>query len=177
MIDLETLNTRPDSVILTIGAVKFNSHDTGIIDRFYMKPDVDEQLDLGRSVDESTIEWWSKQNQEAREEAFSVSGRTSYKDSIASLAKFCWNSSRVWSNGASFDIVLVEHAMSQLEIVFPWRHWEIRDTRTLWDVTGVKLTDNGNVTLHKADVDAEKQALAVQRSYKVLLKHGLGRAI
>ena len=46
MLDIETLSTRPWSVILTLGAVKFSPWD-GDVDQgqgLYLKPDVDEQL-------------------------------------------------------------------------------------------------------------------------------------
>ena len=61
MIDLETLSTRPDATIVTLGAIKFNPHTveephTGLYIRF----NVDEQSDLGRHVDDGTLEWWSR---------------------------------------------------------------------------------------------------------------------
>ncbi len=62
MIDLETLGTRPDGVILSVGGVKFDPNGSKIIDEFYYKLDVDEQTERGRSIDESTIEWWGTQD-------------------------------------------------------------------------------------------------------------------
>jgi hypothetical protein len=52
MLDLETLSTRPNSVILTIGAVKFDPFG-GEIDTdkgLYYRVNVDEQLALDRHV-------------------------------------------------------------------------------------------------------------------------------
>ena len=69
MIDLETLDTSPGAVVLTIGAVKFNPRGTGIIDELYIRVDVDEQIALGRTVDEGTVEWWSTQPQAVQDEA------------------------------------------------------------------------------------------------------------
>lgn len=177
MIDLETLHVRTDAVILTIGAVAFDPRGEGIQDSFYIKPDVDEQMTMGRAFDEKTIEWWGQQNQQARDEAFSLDDRVSFKESLQALHAYCWNAVSVWSNGAGFDIPVVELAMYQTGLVCPWRHWEVRDTRTLWDITGVKLRDGGNVTSHRADDDAAKQALAVQRSYRRLIETGLVPAL
>ena len=64
MIDLETLGTKPDCVILTLGAIKFDPFTneephSGL----YQKLDIDEQDKLKRTQDESTIEWWGKQTQ------------------------------------------------------------------------------------------------------------------
>jgi hypothetical protein len=44
----------------------------------------------------------------------------------------------------------------------------VRDTRTLFEIAGVKLRDGGHVTLHKAVDDAERQAIVVQQAYKKL---------
>ena len=48
MIDLETLGTGPDCVVLTIGGVKFNPNDISEPwEEFYYRFDVDEQLEKG----------------------------------------------------------------------------------------------------------------------------------
>jgi hypothetical protein len=49
----------------------------------------------------------------------------------------------------------------------------MRDTRTLWEVAGVKLQSGGHVTSHKAVEDAERQAIVVQQAYMKLMKAGL----
>ena len=49
MIDLETLGTKPDAVVLTIGGVKFNPNDMSEThSHFYHRFHVDEQLDKKR---------------------------------------------------------------------------------------------------------------------------------
>jgi len=63
MLDLETLSTVPNSVILTFGAVKFSPWD-GDVDQgqgLYYRLDVDEQLQLNRHVYQGTVDWWSTQ--------------------------------------------------------------------------------------------------------------------
>ena len=69
MLDLETLSTRPNSVILTIGAVKFDPFggDIDTKNGLYYRVNVDEQLAMDRHVLESTVEWWGKQDPEVRE--------------------------------------------------------------------------------------------------------------
>jgi hypothetical protein len=95
------------------------------------------------------------------------------------LYKLCWNKNGVWSNGASFDVVAVETAMRQTLTEYPnpipWPYWSVRDTRTLYDVTGVSLKDGGHVTSHKAVEDAERQAIVVQQGYLKLVKAGLAQ--
>jgi hypothetical protein len=70
----------------------------------------------------------------------------------------------------------MEHAWRQTSDKpnpIPWPFWSVRDTRTLYDIAGVKLKDGGHVTSHKAVEDAERQAIVVQQAYMKLIKAGL----
>ena len=175
MIDIESLNTKLDCVILTIGAVLFDPKGQGIIDKIEIRPTIDEQTEVyGRSISDSTVEWWGKQSPEAIEEALGDRGRVPFEDAMKQLHKFCWNRSKnAWSNGAIFDVMVMEHAWNQLGMTAPWQFWEIRDTRTLYDATNVKLKDGGHVTSHKAVEDAERQVVVVQQGYMKLIKAGI----
>ena len=90
MLDLETLATSPDSVILTFGAVKFDpfNPDKEMTNGLYMRVDVDEQIGLGRRVDEGTVAWWGTQSEEVREEALGEHDRVSLEDFTQQLNKF-----------------------------------------------------------------------------------------
>ena len=168
MIDLETVSVRPDCVILSIGAVLFDPHGDGVVDKLDIKPDVDEQIALGRYVDPSTINWWATQSKAAQDEAFSVGDRIPFRDAIEQVRKFSWNHRAVWSNGAVFDIVIMENCFRQLAMNTPWEFWKARDTRTLYEIADVSLKDGGHVTSHKAVEDAERQAIVVQQAYRKL---------
>lgn len=181
MIDLETLCTGHTCVILTIGAVSFNPIGRGIIERLELKPTIEDQINLyNRTISEETVAWWSKQNPQAIEEAFSDNNRESFKECMQKLYKFSWNRSTVWSNGASFDIVACETGFKQTLTneypnPVPWPFYTIRDTRTLWDIAGVSIRDKkyGTKTTHKAIEDAEHQVIVVQDAYTKLIKLGL----
>jgi hypothetical protein len=88
------------------------------------------------------------------------------------LYKFGWNRRAVWSNGASFDVVVAETAFRQVlsdrPNPIPWPFYTVRDTRTLYEVANVKLKDGGYKTTHKAVEDAERQAIKVQEAYRKL---------
>ena len=178
MIDLETLDTSPYCVMLTIGAVRFDPKGEGVIERLELKPTVEDQIEkYNRIINDDTLRWWSTQNPEALEEALGDDGRISFADCMEALYKFCWNRRAVWSNGASFDIVACETGMRQTLTDYPnpipWPFYTVRDTRTLYEIAGVKLKDGGHKTSHKAVEDAERQAVVVQNAYKKLLSHGL----
>ena len=77
MIDLETLGTQPDSVIISLGIIKFDPYtDAEPYEGNYLKLDIEEQNTLGRQVDEDTLAWWSKQDPKVRDEALTDEGRT-----------------------------------------------------------------------------------------------------
>ena len=174
MIDIESLDTTPDCVILTIGAVLFDPRGQGIIDKIEIRPTIEDQTEIyNRSINDETVKWWSKQSPEAIEEAMGDQGRVTFKDAMEQLYKICWNHGKPWSHGAPFDIVAMEHAWRQLGKPAPWPYYNVRDTRTLFDIAGVNLKDGGHVTSHKAVEDAERQAIVVQQAYMKLMKAGL----
>ena len=173
MLDCETIGIKSTAVILIIGAVKFDPKGTGIIDRLELRPTMEDQEALGRTVDEGTLQWWSTQSESAQEEAFSDRDRIPFKEAMEKLYKFCWNQNNVWSHGASFDVVLMETCWQSLGMNEPWKFSTVRDTRTLFDITGVSLRDGGYVTTHKAVEDAARQAFIVQKAYQKLIAAGV----
>ena len=70
MIDLETLSTRNDAVILTIGAVKFNiNKELDKTKQLYMRINLQSCKNLKMHTDRSTVKWWKEQSKEAQYEA------------------------------------------------------------------------------------------------------------
>jgi len=174
MIDMETLGTDPDSVILTIGAVRFDPKGDGVVERLELRPTIEDQTEQhNRTINPDTLRWWGEQSEEAIDEAMGDRDRISFKDTMDKLYKFCWNRRAVWSNGAGFDIVVAENAFRQLDMRIPWPFYTIRDTRTIYDMCNVSLKDGAHRTSHKAVEDAEHQAIVVQRAYKKLMVAGL----
>ena len=174
MIDMETLDTSPYCVILTIGAVRFDPKGTGVVERLELRPTIEEQTEkYNRIINDDTLRWWGTQNPEAIEEALGDRDRIPFHDCMEKLYKFCWNRRAVWSNGAAFDIVVAETAWRQLDMRIPWPFYTVRDTRTLFEIAEVKLKDGGHVTSHKAVEDAEHQAIVVQNAYRKLIKAGV----
>lgn len=176
MVDLETLDTNPNCVILSIGAVRFSPTGMGIVEKIELKPTIEDQTEqYRRTISEDTLQWWGKQNPQAIEEAFSESGRLSFAECLEILYKFCWNRRAIWSNGSGFDIVALETGYRDVGKAIPWPYYTARDTRTLFDIAGVSLRDRkyGTKTTHRAIEDAEHQAIVVQDAYRKLKKFGL----
>ena len=168
MLDLETLGTRPECVILTLGAVKFNPYtldDPG--PGLYLRPDVDQQIAAGREVQEDTLQWWMNQAEDVREEALGEEGRVSIEDMHRQLNKFLVGVNNIWAQGPVFDIAILENLYRQYGWPTPWQFWQIRDSRTLFGVHGDPRI-KGKMGLHNALEDCVSQATAVQQVYKKL---------
>ena len=170
MIDLETLATSPDAAILTIGAVKFDPFGDDVNDpkctKFYTRVDLDSCDKIGLVTNDDTIAWWANQSKEAQDEAFGETDRVDIVDAMHQLYKFCWGAKRVWSHGATFDIVICEHIFRKIGKAIPWSFWEVRDTRTLFDI-GIN-PNRPPVLKHHALEDAWNQAIGVQNVFKTL---------
>lgn len=170
MIDLETLATSTDAVILTIGAVKFDPFGSDIkdpkMDSFYVKVDIDSCDELGLVSNDDTIAWWAQQSKEAQAEAFDGDDRIHIRDAFDQLYKFCWGAKRVWSNGASFDVPICEHVYRKLNKAIPWPFWAVRDVRTAFDL-GIN-PNRPPVLAHHALQDAWNQAVGIQNVYNTL---------
>ncbi len=170
MIDLETLATTPDAAILSIGAVKFDPFGKDLtdpeMDSFYLRIDLDSCDRIGLVTSQDTLDWWANQSKEAQEEAFGTENRVDIVNAMNQLYKFCWGAKRVWSHGASFDIVIMEHVFRTIGKAVPWSFWQVRDTRTLFDI-GIN-PERPEVLAHHALHDAYNQAIGVQNVFNRL---------
>ena len=169
MIDLETLGTGPDCVVLTIGGVKFNPNLVSTPrEEFYYRFEVDEQLEKGRTTQESTLEWWGKQEASVREEALGDENRTPVLEVLQALNKWCVSADTIWCQGPAFDIVILENLLKQYNHHTPWPFWKIRDSRTLFGIMPKDPRKAIDFAAHNALEDCKVQALCVQQTIKEL---------
>ena len=166
MVDLETMSTRPDATILTLGAVHFNPYGNGVGEKIYFRINIDDQDKLGRHVEEDTLDWWAKQDPAIMEEAFSPNDRIPVVEAVDRFHKFAWGCSTFWSHGATFDLVIIENLYRQVGRTPPWNFWQLRDTRTLFDLGYNPDMPTGSK--HDALQDAIRQSVGVQNIYTKL---------
>ena len=165
MIDLETLGTRADSVILSLGAVKFDLTSGKIDDKgFYASISVDSNLDLGRRIQEDTLLWWFKQDIAAQ--SVFHEDKTTLAQALEDFSDWVGTDDyEVWSNGADFDIPMLAHAYAQIQMEAPWKFWASNCFRTYKKLPGAKAIA-GTVPFsgvkHNALADAFHQAQVAQ---------------
>jgi len=172
MIDLETLGTKPNAVVLTAGLVLFD-HKLGIVDGIELILDVQEQLDAGRTISESTLKWWFSQGNDAKRIFDNLTGDGQKKKGII-MSHFCealdefiykHNIKRkdliVWGNGPTFDVTMVEDIFGHQGYEVPWKFWNICCLRTFNRATKYNSKHKREGVHHNALDDARYQAECV----------------
>jgi len=115
MVDLETLSLQKNALILSIGAVRFNSE--GLYDTFYKVVDMESCVEHGMHIDEKTVKWWEKQNPEAKKEFENRKGMhirnalIEFRSYVFDVPSHIENMPYyIWGNGAAFDNAILETA-------------------------------------------------------------------
>ena len=166
MIDIETLGTEPDCVVLSVGAVKFDPYTLQEPHtKTLWRPSADEQMESGRSVLESTLEWWAKLPQHIQDEAFSEEGRLPLDEFFKDLNKWLWDVDKIWCQGPQFDMVILEDLFKQFDHHRRWAFWQVQDCRTIFNMMPVDPRKAIQQDLHSADADAYYQAVCVQQTF------------
>ena len=187
-IDLETLDTHPSAVILSVGMVAFCPEDgrPWLASHAWNLP-IQEQLDKGRTISESTLDWWMQQPRETwaahRDLVRSIDLATIAVDILEWVSD--WGGDRVWAKDPDFDCVILESFMTQtvgqtaLRTSDLTRFWMRRSVRTLMDLARkhpeweARRPMREHETQHVAHVDAEDEAEDICAAWQLLgANHG-----
>ena len=164
MIDIETAGTKPGSVILSIGAciVGYDNKD-----EFYVRIDPQSSREVGLSISAQTMAWWKKQPHGVRDEAFS--GETSVREALFQLSDWLIQQGeiRVWGNGASFDVPILEAAYEKCGIKVPWKYWQSMCYRTMKNLyPHIQFVEPD--MKHSAIEDARAQAIHLKQIFEYM---------
>lgn len=175
MIDLETLGTTADAVIVSIGAVRFDINaapDTPFAsadDCFYIVCNIDDSQ-INRHISRATQEWWARQSPQAR----SVFDQPSTDITLALVGLGAFIAATpgkptVWSNGADFDLPMLAHAYHQYDVALPWAPYSGRCYRTYKNLPGARTITMPRLGMHhNALDDAIYQAQHLQAIHAAL---------
>jgi hypothetical protein len=175
MIDLETEGTRAGCIIRQIGAASFNPH-TGEVGRtFEANLDTHEQQrDLHLEADPSTIKWLKALPADIQT-AMTQSPQPVGEAIISLIRAFDWDNPDMglWCHGATFDEPILRELIVRLAIetnlknLVPWHYARVRDTRTLFELTGVTVQRDATKA-HTGLEDCLNQIKAVTEAYRVI---------
>lgn len=177
MLDLETMGQGNNAAIVAIGAVFFEPTTGEIGASFYQTIDLESAAKYGE-IDPSTVLWWLKQSDEARDEITRLD-TYSLPDALAEFTQWIeqiesFKARIVWGNGSSFDNVIIENAFKAVRYRKPWAFWNDRDVRTVVELGRTlkgldpKKDMSFEGTAHNALDDAIHQAKYVSAIYKAL---------
>lgn len=185
MIDLETMSTRSDARVLSIGAAVFN--DTEVVATEGWAIDIAD--DIGGHVDWRTVKWWMEQDATARE--FSWNGKLQNYTAAFSLKTFMAQhgiefgkeaKNEVWSKDPHFDHVILENWWQRINDAagkpgrlsvgeFPIGYRQPRAYRTLvWEANDLGFEEDkaGFYVAHNPVDDAAIQARVVIQARQYL---------
>lgn len=179
MVDVETLSTRIDAHVLSVGAVIFDPADSEGFHYDRAEKLVEGGLRIiiepepqGRHIDPGTVMWWLSQDNHSREALFNGEPFT-LKAALQKLGFYvrAYEIEEFWSHGISFDLMILQHAYDQLGIIPPWGYRTFRDTRTVFSLLKASSYDDlwpDNPAKHDPLWDAACQAAAVQEAIALL---------
>lgn len=170
MIDIETIGTVAGCVILSVGYLEFNPKGNddffslvGTKRSHIYQLDREEQVALGYQEDPDTLDWWSKQSEEARARAFDTPANSTLKEALVKLQALLAEVDDVYSYGY-MDVSMLNY-MSRKETgkdLFFYR--KFNDLRTVTKLMEFKWDERPvGMVAHDPLHDCVFQALAVQK--------------
>ena len=147
MFDLETLDTKPSAVVLSVGVVIWETFETTDgslawkpVERFLRVLDMEYQLKMNRTVSQATFLWWQNQDPTAKAEAFNpvrqpvsrVMGELrDCVDKYADPEVGDPGINAFWASPATFDFPIWEDLAMTFSNSVPWTYRQKYDVRTV----------------------------------------------
>jgi exodeoxyribonuclease VIII len=166
MIDLETMSTRGDAAIVSIGAIFFDPRRAELGPGLHLAVDLRSAQAMGGHVDADTVLWWLRQSDAARA---AITSREALPIDVALDELTGWLRThsddgldvlQPWGNGADFDLGILSAAYRKVvggRSPTPWRYYNQRCFRTLRGLrTDLPMVREG--VHHNALSDATTQA-------------------
>lgn len=174
IVDLETFSTDSNAAIMVIAAIKFNRNkkieNMDSAETFYRRITLDSCEMYHRHIDDKTIDWWNNQPQEAKKEIFDSNNRIDLKIALQEFKDWFKGCKFIWGHGSSFDCVILENSFKACNIDLPWKFYNVRDTRTLYDIADVKMFDLPSNNKHHALHDCFRELIGIYMSLEKLNK-------
>lgn len=168
MVDLETFDNTPTSLILSIGACKFYKAGSGFVGQhFHAFVDPVDAQKCGLTISAGTVDWWMDPARDAaRADLMSHSKeRVPLRVALTRFAAWLDGDRPVWGNGATFDNAILTNAYKAVGIKQPWSFWNDRCYRTMKSqYPDIKLERIG--VHHSALGDALSQAQHLQQIFR-----------
>ena len=179
MVDIETLDTRPSAVVLSIGAVMFDRYTRQQGPTFYVEltNNLEVQTQAGRTLCPKTLVWWMNQSSDALkvfDHAEYSDERCAPRPALTRFVDFCTqNRARyIWAKDPDFDVIILRSLFETNagELDFPFHYGASRAVRTVLDMPFAASNRKVRVQ-HNALADAVVQATDIQEAFQCLHLH------
>ena len=163
MLDIETLDTKPTALVLSLGLVWFDFDNPEVVpyEGKHHKIELrDQQRELGRTISVDTVMWWMEQSKQAQ---LGLSSPFTERTPVATLHGIVegavQEADRIWAKGPDFDCVILANMFPAIK----WPFWKHRDVRTILDVARIKERRFEGIA-HNALDDSINQANALREA-------------
>jgi len=85
---------------------------------------------------------------------------------LIELTNFLKDCKYIWANSPNFDCVILENAYRCCNLEIPWKYWNLRDCRTIYDLGNTSLKSITAETKHNSLEDCYNQILCLNKAYK-----------
>lgn len=161
MLDLETLSTESNALILSIGAAVIDLEESVVRETFYANIEYDDISSYGFHIKPSTVMWWLKQSDAARSRL--LKDQVSIYDALHEFENFLPENADIWGNGSDFDNVILANAYKNLNLDVPWSFRQNRCYRTFKKSFPNIVEPDFYGVEHDALADALNQAIGLIR--------------
>lgn len=145
MLDFETFGTGKNACVCQIGAVYFNNVTGEVGAQFKTNVNARSHVRAGAEIDADTVYWWLQQSDAARQSLL-YDGKDVLQ-AFEELNNFLSSAKRIWSH-ATFDFVILQYTLKQLDIKPKFSCKAAMDIRTLSYLGGNKKFDTPREGVH-----------------------------
>ena len=138
MVDLETLGTGSNSVVVSVGLIAFNISTGEILAELDIGLNLNQQIKTGGVIDGDTLEFHFAQAPDSIQK-MAQRKVLDVKEGLDLISNFIKanNITTLWGNGATFDNVILRNLYARHLKVFPLGFWADRDLRTAVDIYNI----------------------------------------
>lgn len=149
MVDGETLAVSPNSVIRCLSIAPFTLEREESIDEILSRTltvwiSGDAQVEMGREIDDDTVDFWEKEKAKYREGSDSYNNAHSIlygheedqapKDALEVLSAYITDvnpDGLIFSRGSNFDFPMIETLFKQSGLLLPYSTWKVACSKSI----------------------------------------------
>ena len=170
VVDLETMNTDNDAIILQIGGALFGTKPFEVIGEFNVAVSGADCLAHGMTLSWDTLRFWFDQRHDLAENVLFNTTAVPLRMALELFSSWYkamndrYHISELWSRGPAFDIAILQDAYQRLGMATPWGYRVPSCERTLYrraEHHGWEQPPRTDNQVHDALADARHQAKCV----------------